>query len=326
MLELSYTSLSNFMRCPRLWGLHYQERLRPVPRYQARPLAFGSAMHTAQEAVWQNRTSAEVLQAWETASATLSQDDRILGDVLLTGYQAWWSEDHSQYRVCQPLTEARVDVPLVDLAGNVVPGVRFRGILDAVAIRRDGINVPVEHKCTQSNITDGSKYWQRLSLNAQAAAYLLLCSWAHRPSDFVLWDVIRIPPYERHKATEPHARKYRKDGGLYNRQRESDETPDEFRARIEAQVLEDPQAFFARTELYMTPDQLHQAHLDILDTVALIQAAIRGDHYPRNTSSCFDYNSRCSYLPLCTGETGPDNTTLYQISKEAKDVVALEDL
>lgn len=141
-VRVSYSGIDTYRSCPRRYYYSNVERWETVA--QPRPLAFGTAFHSALEAWWgagsepAQRLSA-ALRVWglETPRRGLCPEDVVLGEVLLQGYTAMWHEDHTD--------GARAELPVVvPVLGPDGPaeGLTLKGVLDV-----DLAGSVVEHKC-----------------------------------------------------------------------------------------------------------------------------------------------------------------------------------
>ncbi len=117
-----------------------------------------------------------------------------------------------------PGAAAGVEVPfeieLRDDANKVVPGWLLVGRKDAlVEFPREGRVKVVEHKHTSSDITPGSDYWVRLSVDTQSSIYVEAAQRIGYKIDTVLYDVSKKPDIRRKFATPLESRKFTKGKG-----------------------------------------------------------------------------------------------------------------
>ena len=329
LINISYSSISDFLRCPRYYYFNRVARYQPVG-VEGRPTAFGNAFHSAQAVWWNGRFDDDPkvrLQAardeWTRASGKLSLEDQVLGEILLTGYAVKW-EDSSLMFHMEPVVEERVQAPLLGPSGSPVEGVQAVAVFDVVAYDQDGSVVILDHKTTTSHLDLGSTYWQRADLSLQVGMYYVLASDTGRTAGRFIWDAVRAPELSLKQATPPEkleryvrGGKYGKAGDLKPGMRLSDESPEEFAEFVTNQVLSNPDAFYARQEMTRTPDQLDMVRADMYQTAMLIKTAHENEYFPRNLglSSCFAFNRPCPYLPVCNGETSITDTRLYQLRK-----------
>lgn len=165
--------------------------------------------------------------------------------------------------------------------------------------------VVVEHKTTSADITPGSPYWRRLALDAQVSLYL-------GGAGSLLYDVIKKPSLRPLRATPVEARRYTKAGTLYAAQREHDETPDAYEARLLADIAQHPDAYYQRGTVVRTEEEAQEAGRDVWMTARMIRESRYLDAWPRNPSACDAYGRTCDYWPVCSGTASIDDDVLYR--------------
>lgn len=214
--------------------------------------------------------------------------------------------------------------------------------------------VVVEHKTTSADITPGSPYWRRLTLDAQVSLYL-------GGAGSLLYDVIRKPTLRPLKATPVEARRYTlpksracplcrtrsgaataphaysadgapavpgaggptmlcvdgriitdPGGKLYADQRDADETPDAYEARLLADIAQHPDAYYQRGTVVRTEEEAQEAGRDVWMTARMIRESRYLDAWPRNPSACDAYGRTCDYWPVCSGTASIDDDVLYR--------------
>lgn len=169
----------------------------------------------------------------------------------------------------------------------------------------------VEHKTTSSDITPGSSYWKRLTLDTQVSTYL----GAEERAEGMLYDVIRKPGIKPYKATPEADRKYTKAGTLYAAQRAADETPEEYAERLRADISSDPNKYYARGIVVRLPHERIEAARDTWLVAGSIRESMRLDAWPRNPSSCDAYGRTCDYWAVCAGETTIDDAARFRTAE-----------
>ena len=169
----------------------------------------------------------------------------------------------------------------------------------------------VEHKTTSSDITPGSTYWRKLTLDTQVSQYL----GATEGVEGMLYDVIRKPGIKPFKATPEADRKYTKAGTLYAAQRERDETPEEYAVRLRADISEGPNKYYARGIIVRLPSERTEAARDTWLVAGSIRESMRLDAWPRNPGSCDAYGRTCDYWAVCAGETTIQDDTRFRTAE-----------
>jgi hypothetical protein len=333
VLRVSYSSISDWLRCPRYFAYKHVERRERIGGGTSRPLAFGKAGHKGQEALWSwagDHDDPARLQAAlngfraEAALQDLSWEDQLLGEVLLIGYAARWDDLRLSFDR-PPAAEVRLTVPVLNPAGHPDPELEVVAVLDVIATDVDDSAVPIEHKFTSSDISPGSAYWGRLDLNLQASIQWIVASDSGLQVGHVLWDAVRAPEMKRLQATPSDKREFykratkRPDGSIAQVGdpkpgiRLADETNEEFIQRVMDRVLSDPLAFYGRQPLHRSDDELARVRMDIWSAGTNMRRAIENGTFPRNLDACQKFNMPCQYLPVCSGETTIDDPRVYCI-------------
>lgn len=281
--------------CPRRFLLRYEYMLRRA--IDDTKLRVGRLFARGIELITLGQDINEgILRGDETAS----EYELAMASAML----ACWQEDKKNDTVDEILVDAEVEFETrLENAGRRVPGWRLAGKVDQLVFR-DGKLLLKEYKTTSRDFSAGSVYWEALQHNSQISLYLL----GLRRNGFdvrgVLYDVTRRPNLRPLKATPPEARKYTKEGKLYQNQREADETPSEFAARCAADLSNS--FSFCRMEVARTDDELAQAEADLVEQLALLRRFRKTGRWYRNTDMC----SSCDYLPICNRQDLATTTPL----------------
>lgn len=88
---------------------------------------------------------------------------------------------------------------------------------------------------------------------------------------------------------------------LHADQRATDETPEEFEARITEAVAEAPDDTYKRAVIVRLDDELPTMRRDLLDRIELIEFGRKRNIAPRNPDQCFAYGSVCPFFGACSG-------------------------
>lgn len=188
------------------------------------------------------------------------------------------------------------------------------GKLDAVVRDlRDGLVYKVEHKTASVQIGVGSTYWKRLQIDPQISTYYAGARELGYDVSGCLYDVLAKPKQRPYKATPVEDRKYvQKTGALYANQREADETPDEYAARIRAAITADPDAYYQRGTVVRLESEERDAEQDRWQTARLIRESHLSGRFPRNPESCIRYERECDYFGVCTGTADLGDELLFR--------------
>ncbi len=171
----------------------------------------------------------------------------------------------------------------------------------------------VEHKTSSEDIGLGSRYWTKLTLDAQVSNYLVGARALGFEPDGVLYDVLRKPGLEPRLATPISDRKYTKPTKsdpvprLYANQRDRDETPEEYRDRILADIADRPDYYYQRGVVVRLEEEERDAAFDTWQTAEQIRLNRNAGRWPRNVDACSQFGRMCEYWPVCSGEASIDD-------------------
>lgn len=310
---LTHSALSAARACMRLYRNRYVLRLRSL-RAEADKTELGDLVHVGLETWWLTPPvgDAQLLAAIRAArkhAAAKKVDPFQLAraEALLIGYHARWADDMPAYRVIG--AEEKFRAPLVNPDTEAESKTFGIGGKIDVLVREAATErvLTVEHKTSGEDIAAGSFYWLRLHMDSQVSIYFDGGRALGHDVQGCLYDVIRKPELKPLKATPLESRKYTKPTKadpvprLYANQREADETPEEFRARIIEKLCEDPEAFYQRAEIARTAEDLVDAGRDRWQFAQQIRDASRLNRWPRNPDACMRYGSACEFLEACAG-------------------------
>lgn len=289
------SEIKTFRRCQRLHFYTYILGYRP--RHRAAELRMGSLVHVGLEAWW--KTAGNLQAALNAVNAGSSDPLELTrARVLIEGYHYRWADE--PIVVIDVEKEFRVPITHPD-TGAVSHAAELAGKFDAVCQLGRHMMIP-EHKTSSEDITDGSVYWVSLRLEAQVSTYLLAAQALGIDARGVLYDVIGKPGLEPKSATPLERRKYTKKGQLYAGQRDTDESLEEFEARLRAEIAEYPEHYYRRAEIVRTDADLREAALDIWDAAESIHAARAAHYHPRSPDACRAFGRLCSFFGVCSRE------------------------
>jgi hypothetical protein len=286
-------------RCPREHHLSYELGYRPVGDVEA--LRFGSLIHLGLEAWWKGLGLDAALDAAVARAADPYEAAK--ARVLLRGYDARWAGE--SFDVVAVEQEFRA--PLVNPKTGAASRTFMLGGKIDVLLRRGF----VEHKTTSEEIGVGSTYWRRLTLDPQVSTYYAGARALGHDVDSCLYDVIRKPSIRPLRATPEESRKYTKDGRLYATQRDADETPEEYEARLTAEVATHPDRYYQRGEIVRLEAEEREAQLDAWQLSRAIRDSALAEAYPRNPDSCVRWGRTCAFFDHCTGVASLDDSSRF---------------
>jgi len=344
MRLLTASRLHTFQRCARAHELRYEQGIATVATPHA--LTFGTAVHAALEAFW---------RAWQGDGfgATESALDALLGHalddeslvrarVMVAAYCARYTRLAARCDVLGVEMEFRA--PIVDpWTGARVPGWELAGKIDALVRLPDGRVAIVEHKTAGRDVSAGSDYRTRLTLDAQVGIYFDGAEALGHPADLCLYDILAKPSAERLRATPAEERRYTQPksrackgckkspgthtedgivcaegrivtdpgGVLYASQRADDESLDAFAERLMVAFEADPDRYLVQAELHRTEAERKTHRLDVIAAVRAMEVFARMGHAPRSAQACFAHG-RCDFLDACLAPAALDDPHRYR--------------
>lgn len=323
---------------------HFKYGLKRRPRTNAEPLTFGTLFHKGQEAwhsLW-NRPAEErynaAIEAIRAAAVKAAERGEPLSEYaivtceeLTLGYTARWGDD--SFRTIA--VERSFEMPLVNPAtGAASRTFQLGGKVDAIVQTPDGKLHVLEHKTTGSDIELGSLYWEKVrALDTQVSQYIAGAKAIGFDVEDCIYDVVRKPGIKPLKATPEESRKYTKpkmkDGvvvepsRLYADQRETDETPEEFRFRLRQDILARPDRYFARGTVVRLEAEERDHAFDVWQAAKMINEAERSGYRPKNPDACASFGG-CLYLPVCSGQASINDDRIFRTADVAHEELQSE--
>ncbi len=324
---LTNSSLTTFRRCPREYQFRYISLRKLV--FKAAALKFGSLFHVGLNAWWAvNSGSVErlgrallAIRAYAQANDTDSFEV-MKAETLMAGYTARWGD--AGYETIA--VEKRFFIP-----GEVgsLPSFVMAGSIDAIASLRRGQSLHnIEHKTTGADISVASDYWRQvMTMDNQVSTYHAAAKALGYDVRDTVYDVIRKPEIVPLKATPEEDRTYtiptKKNPvpRLYAKQREEDETPEQYGERLAASIAEKPDWYFARTTIVRLERDDAEHACDTAHTARLIAFCTEEDMWPRSPNACERYHRLCDYHPVCSGETTIESSRYENKTEQHEELV-----
>lgn len=294
-------------RCLAEHHFDYDLGYRPVSKAEA--LRFGNLIHLGLEAYF--RAPEARFEAALAAMQPHATDafDWVRASVLLQGYDARWGAEELEVLAVEQEFRAPLINPDTGAASRTW---RLAGKIDVIVRNlHDGLVYVVEHKTSSDDTSPGSIYWQLLRIDSQVSIYYSAAKVLGYDVAGVIYDVIGKPGIKPLKATPVESRQYKKDGSIYAKQREQDETPEQFRERLVEKIAENPDRYYSRGTVVRLEEEEKNAAFDVWCTAKTIREAQLTGRYPRNPDACRRYNRVCGFLPVCTGESSLEDESLY---------------
>ena len=315
MQRLTNSARNKFAACHRAYQLFYVQGKRPVVPSDA--LGFGTAMHALLEGVWGGSSSRA---KWDGAGGPSFNTGDPYRDMTLKalyeGYLDRWERDDDE-RFEKVAAEVYFEAPLMNPeTGGISKTWVLAGKIDAIAREKaSGKLYIIEHKTTSQDIGPGSDYWRRLAIDGQVSGYYVGAQANGYDVENCLYDVIRKPTIKPYKATPEDKRKYNKDGSLSKTCREFDETPEEWYHRLELDIIQRPDYYYARVEVARSADDLTDYLFDMWAVGREIADAQRLGRFSRNPQNCQSYG-KCEFFDVCSGCAGIDDVTLFRNAED----------
>lgn len=346
---LTSSSLKTGRGCKRKFEIEYERGYRPLREEDY--FFFGSLGHGGLQAWWEAMKAGKPQEEWlndalAAVANTPDPFDLAKAQVLLTGYHFRWKDE--PFDVLE--VESTFRIPLI----NPATGAKSRtwelgGKIDVlVRDRRDGLVKLVEHKFSSEDISPGSTYWKRLTMDGQVSTYFDGGqSFTEEPIAECLYDVI-LKPGQKPSTTIPvldadevkivldanGERVRTKDGKKWRETADKEqgfvlqvrnETPDEYRDRLAALIEADPNKFFARGVVVRIGEELDEHRFDTWQTAKEIHEYQRAGRFPRNPDHCTKWGSTCPYWDVCTGVASLEDTSRFRKVDDVHPELAVEE-
>ena len=245
-------------------------------------------------------------------SDTLDAFEHARARAMLTAYVGYWNTVD-----CEVLAvEREFQAPLVRPDGTVDPDWLLGGKID-MALRIGGRIRLYDHKTSSEDVSPGSTFRGRLTLNGQASQYLIGARHVGIAAEDFVFDVLGKPGLEPLKATPEADRRFVKDKvtkqmRLDARQRDRDEYPAEFFERCCEKIAEEPDRYIAQIDVTRSEDELAEYQRSLYVDSVLIDTVREYGLVSRNDGACFQFGGRpCDYHPVCSATASIDDRSRY---------------
>lgn len=286
MQKFTSTSLACFRSCPRKYFYRYEMCL--AREQVATPLRIGTAWHKLMEVLIAQQDVLDGLEdLYEVATLVALYD----------GYRRRYAMDTMVFLATERPFELKI--PCGANSKRSISKAKRAGKIDAIVELNDGRVAVLEYKTCGEDIGPDSDYWLRLRGDHQVSEYITAARDIGYPVEFVIYDVVRKPTILPYKATPPESRKYTKEGRLYANQRDTDETPEDYRRRLASDIAERPDYYYARREVWRSRDELRMFEDERAMQIKTIKDVAKRGAWYRNVSrwNC----SNCEFSGPCLG-------------------------
>ncbi len=264
---------------------------------------------------------------------------------MLNAYVGFWDAED-----CEVLAvEREFFADLTRPDGTVDPDWLLGGKID-LALRWRGRVRLFDHKTSSEDVSPGSTFRGRLTLNSQASQYMIGGRAIGIDAEDFVFDVLGKPGIDPAKATPAEKRQYVIREGqtaaakaivaalhpdskwgdlpqldkatlaianptvfrLHADHRERDEYPAEFFARCCEKIAENLDRYIAQIDITRTEDELAEYMRTLYVDSTLIDTVREFGLVSRNEGSCFQFGGRpCDYHPVCSATASIDDATKY---------------
>jgi hypothetical protein len=274
-MDVSNSSLTTYQTCQKKWQWSYVEKLKP--RKKSGALTLGTIIHKAFDMYYKPTSTKDIVSYIDSAyKEELSkvgiedQEDIYLDSKTALGMFLNFPFDQMKFDEIQSEEEFRVEI---------APGIFYIGKVDG-KVKRTGKWWIREIKTTSEpkNIFE-----KRAACSSQGTGYIF----GIRQQDGVdiqgvIYDYMRKPK-------------------LYKRK---DECMEEFGQRIYMDYCDakKKKSYFDRYPTYRSPFNIKEWLEDAIRTTHQIEQSIQKSDFPRNTNSCYSYNTECPFFKVCFAE------------------------
>lgn len=276
----SGSSLGTFQLCPRKYRYAYVDRLQST-NYSS-PLGFGTFVHAFIED-WKQGVGeggafdAAVLREQER-SGEVEQvtHDHLLASDMGREWAKYWDADTTH------LGNAQLEWSSTEAEWKYrTENGTFIGKRDGVAFHK-GFGKHYLHEIKTSGEVNRDTYILRLQMDRQISTNIRALQLEGIGCTGVVYDIIWKPKLIR---------------GV-NRKTKPDETLEEFRARIIADVQARPEHYFTRVMVQRSVKDMDEAHEDLRGAFEMMKTGV-GEGYPRNTQACTSFGNLCPFFSTC---------------------------
>lgn len=297
---LTNSRMATFRTCPRRHFLRYEVGL--APEETEKSLRVGTAFHAAKEA----QDLGQDPEAAIHAQGTLDTYEAAMVAAMFTVHGERWAGDTLEVLASELPFELPIQNPDT---GGTTSSWRLAGVIDRIYRLPNGTLAIQDYKTTTEDLSPGSEYWLRLSLDQQMSIYVIAARQLGYDVQSILYDVTRRPMHSPHRATPADKIRYRKDGQPYAGTRMRDETPEEFAARVADAMRDNLDGYFQRHEIARLDRDLDETRAEVWMQQRAIREAQRSGRWFRNPGACVA-PYRCPYLSVCGQDWAPNPTSV----------------
>jgi hypothetical protein len=300
---VKYTTsmVKTFKQCRKKYFLEYVENLKPIQTPAA--LHLGTLYHKGLELLLNGMNIADVGLHLEAEQRNHCLDycldyDPIPAGIAIEMVKAFYRESGYQNWQIRKVEEK------FEVATGY--GKRLTGKIDAI-MEHESKDFLIEHKSTSVWNGDGAEYLHNLLWDEQSTNYLYAYRELYGKSAAgIMYCIVEKPTIKPLLATPIEKRKYKQTGELYANQREFDETPEEYLARVAVWYAEKPRVHVHF--IYRTPADIESQIADLNLVFRDMADCEKNGTYYRNPGACSILD--CPYRPKCLDNL-PDTDCLF---------------
>lgn len=111
-------------------------------------------------------------------------------------------------------------------------------------------------------------------------------------------------------------------GQLYANQHDHDETPEEFRERVNADIAANPAKYYARGPVVRLEHDEKSHAGDVWQTAWMMRESANSNRFPRSPNACERFGRLCDYFAVCSGEASIDDDIRFRTSSTPHEEIA----
>lgn len=284
----SGSSLTTFLSCPKLYEFRYDQRLESLGYSSS--LQYGTFIHAWREKFNGGDVGAPTRE-WREADVRIDQlqlpeqreqqreqmkHDYMLAMEVANRQQAFWLAYDGQLGDGQlQFVEAEKEWKL-PFEGRALVGKR-----DGLVLHK-GYQKHFLYELKTAGDADRETYKLKLQLDRQVSTNIYAVRGEGKACDGAIYDIVWKPRLIR----------------KVDRKTMPDETLEDFRTRILADIDVRPAHYFERLIVYRSDKDLSEAIRDTYQQFALLEASEQTGK-PRNQSNCEKFGKLCSFFALC---------------------------
>lgn len=299
MFYVSQSKVNAWRRCKLQY--HFRNHLYLKPKVKARPLVFGTLVHTLQEAVANGKSPTAELKAIEEKQGAMFREERELyGDIItdvgyiFKAYQEYWKKEPLKLiKVGKQTAEHSFEIELT-------PEITAKGRIDGLAQYRNFVSL-LEHK-NHKDFPNDDHRWR----NLQSVVYIRIAQmlgWAD--PEGTLWNYVRSKPPTRPQLLKNGTLSERSIDSLpdvvIDTIKERGLDPRKYKAFIDIQRA-NLQSWFMRVFTPVKKDVLRTVFLEFLETAREMADYYAHDHKRPPPRTMDRHCSWCQYESICRAE------------------------